>query len=101
MALSIYDSNVKKYGVKENMNVPRVAMLTFAREQQQQMQHIVNRYLFDLTVSEINENNAKDDNTKEAYRQKAAEYAATVKQTVKSLEIVNELVKELEDELDN
>ena len=95
--LATYKQNATKFGITAEHNVEDVAKLTFAREQAQQMQHLINRLLFDLATTAIHLEDAKDENTKAAYRQKTSDYERDLRQTKSALDIALELVKELED----
>ena len=98
--LKTYEEQAKKFGITDAHNVPVVARLAFAREQQQQMQAMVNRLLFDLSTTEIHKLSAKDETTKAAYSQKGDQYANDLRQTKSALDIAIELVKELEDSIE-
>lgn len=97
--LEIYKEVAKEFGAIGELNAAPVSQLAFAREQADQMQHIVNRLIFDVTQSKILEGNAKDDSTKSAYEGKRRQYENDLRQTVASLTNTIELVKELEKEV--
>lgn len=95
--LTTYKEVAKKFGITDEHNMSDVGKLAFAREQAQQMQHITNRLLFDITTTRVHLESAKDENTKAAYTQKANEYERDLRQSKSALDVALELVKELED----
>lgn len=94
--LALYKETAKKFGVTEAMQVPDVAKLSFVRSQVQEQQSIINRLLVDLTLSYLHAENAKDENTKAAYTNKASGYENDLRQLVATLSIDLELLAELE-----
>lgn len=97
--LQTYKEVAKQFGATGELNAAPIAQLAFAREQADQMQHIVNRLVFDITQSKLHEANAKDENTASAYEGKRRQYEGDLRQTVASLKLTQELVKELEKEV--
>lgn len=97
--LATYKQIAKNYNITDDKNAPVAARLHFAREQQNQMQQIINRLLFDLATTTIRKDNAKDEETKTAYQDLISKYAKDLRQTRDGVEVTNELVKELEAEL--
>ena len=98
--LSLYNENAKKYGITEEMQVPNVAKLGFVRSQVQEQQSIINRLLVDVSITQTHLDNAKDEQTQEAYSKKVGEYGGDLRQLVSALKINLELLKELEDVVD-
>lgn len=94
--LEIYKETAKKFGVTEEMQVPDIAKLTFVRAQVQEQQAIINRLLVDLTISYIHLDNAKDQQTTTAYRNKASSYESDLFQMVATLNVDLQLLSELE-----
>lgn len=95
-ALETYNAIAEELGITDDFNTPPVARLSFAREQANQMKILVNRYLFDLTMTKTRMEQAKDDDSKAAFRNKVSEYEQQLRQTRDGLKIATELVKELE-----
>ena len=94
--LERYNETAKELGITEDMNVPVVARLGFAREQATQMKSIVNRSLFDLTMAYSAMENAKDENTVAAYKDNISKHERELRQTRDALALTNALVAELE-----
>lgn len=94
--LEQYNQIAEKHKITEELNVPLVARLGFAREQSNQMKQIVNRLVFDLTMTYVRMEAAKDEDTKAAYLNKISEYERDLRQTRDGLVSANELVSELE-----
>lgn len=97
--LTTYKEQAKEFNITEDKQIPGVAKLNFARTQVQEQQQIINRLLVDLTMTLIQAESAKDDNTKSAYEGKATGYRNDLRQLTASLDIVSALVKELEKEV--
>ncbi len=95
--LKKYREVASKFGISAEYNLEVVGMLSFAREQAIQMQHIVNRLLFDITTSYLRMEDSKDDSTKAAYLKKANEYESDLRQTKAALDVALPFIKELED----
>ena len=93
--LSIYKEVLQECGVREEVNVPPVARLTYVQEQAQQQKAILNRLLFDLATAVYNQNESKDDTTKHAHRQKADGFRNDIRQIKTALEINLTLIDEL------
>lgn len=98
--LTVYTEQAKDLGITDELNVPMIARLSFVREQGQQMAQVVNRLLYDLALTELGLQAAKDDTTKAAIEQQKAKYINDLRQTRDSLIPTLELVKELEAQLD-
>ena len=96
-ALKIYNEQAGAFGIKPENNVPDVAKLSFVRAQANEQCQIINRFLYDLTLTEIRLSGAKDETTKEAYSAKKAEYSKELRQLVETHNVTIGLVKELED----
>ena len=94
--LEQYNQIADRHKITEELNVPLVARLGFAREQSNQMKQIVNRLVFDLTMTYVRMEAAKDEDTKAAYLNKISEYERDLRQTRDGLVSANELVGELE-----
>jgi len=94
--LERYNQIADKHKITEELNVPPVARLGFVREQANQMKQIVNRLVFDLTMTAVRMDEAKDEDTKAAYLNKVSEYERDLRQTRDGLVSANELVSELE-----
>lgn len=97
-ALDLYKKAAKDFGVTDEMNVPLVERLSFARVQADEMKKVVNRLLFDVATTTVHENNAKDSTTASAYEGKRRQYENDLRQTVASLQTAIELVNALEKE---
>ena len=97
--LSVYKEVSKEFGVTDDKNVAQVGKLSFAREQAEQMKHIVNRLVYDIVTTRIHIEDAKDDTTKHALKSKCSQYENDLRQTVGALDVANKLVKELESEV--
>lgn len=97
--LSIYKQVAKDFKITSDKNVPLVGQLNFAREQADQMKHIANRLLFDITTTRIHLEEAKDPASQSAYRNKAATFENDLRQTSDSLDKTLTLIKEFEAEL--
>jgi len=95
--LERYNQIAKELEITEEMNVPAVARLSFAREQSTQMKSIVNRLLFDLTMAYAAMENAKDENTQAAYKDNISKHERELRQTRDGLKLTNELVGLLEE----
>lgn len=95
-ALEIYNETAENLGITDELNTRPVARLSFAREQSEQMKMLVNRLLFDLTMTKSRMNLAQDDDSRAAYAQKVSEYERDLRQTREGLKVALELVKELE-----
>lgn len=95
--LERYNQIADKHKITEELNVPAIARLGFAREQANQMKQIVNRLVFDLTMTNVRMDEAKDEDTKAAYLNKISEYERDLRQTRDGLVSANELVSELEE----
>lgn len=99
--LDLYNKIAKEQGITEDLNVSDIAKLSFVREQANQMKQIVNRLVFDLTMTQARLDEAKDENTIAAYKQKINQYEGDLRQTRDGLKSANELVKDLENALGN
>jgi len=95
--LERYNQVAEKHKITDELNVPPVARLGFAREQSNQMKMIVNRLVFDVTMTSARLEAAKDDDTKAALQQKVSEYEGQLRQTRDGLVVANELVSQLEE----
>jgi hypothetical protein len=95
--LDRYNKLADELGITEEMNVPPVARLGFAREQATQMKSIVNRLLFDLTMAYAAMEKAKDENTVAAYKDNISKHERELRQTRDGLVLTNELVTLLEE----
>lgn len=94
--LERYNKIAERLGITDDLNVSPIARLGFAREQANQMKMICNRLVFDLTMTNVRMDEAKDEDTKAAYLNKISEYERDLRQTRDGLKSANELVKELE-----
>jgi hypothetical protein len=95
--LETYNKVATDLNISDDLNIPVVARLGFAREQASQMKQIVNRLVFDLTMTKLRQAEAKDEDTVAAYGNKVAEYERDLRQTRDGLISANTLVKELEE----
>ena len=93
--LSIYQEIVKEFGVTDEHNVSPVGKLTYVQEQVQQQKAILNRLLFDLTTSIYNQNEAKDETTKDAHGQKGDSYRNDIRQIHAAIKTNLQLIDEL------
>lgn len=97
--LSIYNQVAEEFKITDEKNVAPIARLNFAREQADQMRHIANRLIFDITTTRLHAADVKDEQTKAAYAQKGSKYENDLRQTSDSLDKTLALVKEFEAEL--
>lgn len=97
--LAIYNQVAEEFKITDEMNVALVSRRNFAKEQAEQMQHIVNRLLFDISMTRIHGESAGDVATKAAYSQKAAQYENDLRQTRDSLEVALALAADFDKEL--
>lgn len=95
-ALQTYLAVAEEFGITDELNQTIPGRLGFAREQSNQMKSIINRLLFDITMAKVKVEEAKDEDTKQAYSAKINEYAGQLRQTRDGLKTTNELVADLE-----
>lgn len=95
-AFEQYNKEAEEFGITEELNVKPLKQLAFAREQSEQMKQIVNRLLFDLTMTKVRMAGTKDEDSKAAYNAKVTEYSQQLRQTRDGLKTALQLVKELE-----
>lgn len=95
--LEQYNKVAEKNKITDDLNVNQIQKLAFAREQATQMKMIVNRLVFDLTMTNSRLEAAKDEDTKAALAAKISEYEGQLRQTRDGLVVANELVKNLEE----
>ena len=95
-ALETYNKIAKDMGVTDELNVSPIAKLSFARAQAQEMQTLINRFLFDITIAKTKLSNAKDRDTKAAAENKVREYETQLAQIMDGLVIAMDLVQGLE-----
>lgn len=95
-AFETYNNIAEEFGITEDLTVKPVAKLRFAREQAEQMKIIVNRFLFDITMTQSRMEQAQDEDSKAAFEGKLREYGQQLRQTRDGLKVALELVKELE-----
>lgn len=93
--LSIYKQVLQECGVTEEVNVAPVARFTYVQEQALQQKAILNRLLFDLSTAIYNQNEAKDETTRDAHRQKGDGFRNDIRQIKTALEINLKLMDEL------
>ncbi len=93
--LAKYKEVVKEFGIPDEHNVSPVGKMTYIQEQVGQQKAILNRLLFDLTVSEVHKEQAKDKMSQDAHRKKADEYRNDLYQIHAALKINIQLIDEL------
>lgn len=93
--ISFYKDTVKEFEVDDSFTVSPVGKLTYLQEQVQQQRAIINRLLFDITISKIQAQNSKDDTTKNAHEAKGNQYKADLRQLIASVKINLQLIDEL------
>lgn len=97
--LFLYKQVAKDFKISDEKNVAPVARMNFAKEQADQMKHIANRLIFDIVTTRLHQEEAKDEASKAAYQQKAAQYENDLRQTSDSLDKTLALIKEFEVDL--
>lgn len=90
-----YKEVAKEFGVTDELNVSPVAKLTFVQEQVVQQRQIINRLLVDISTTLVEQENAKDLATKDAYRKKIDDYRNDLRQLVIGVKNGLQLIDEL------
>ena len=96
--LEEYKKIVKEFGIEDEQNVSPVGKMTYIQEQVGQQKAILNRLLFDLTISKVHQQEAKDQMSRDAHRKKADEYRNDLYQIHAALKINLQLIDELREE---
>jgi hypothetical protein len=95
--LSVYQRVFKEAGVGSEQDVDPVAKSAYLTDQISQQKQILNRLLFDRATSVYHQEQAKDDVSKNAHRQKSDGYQNDITQILSALKFNQQLLEELRD----
>lgn len=96
--IQIYKAILEEYGIKGSLDIHPRLKLAYLEEQIQQQQAILNRLFFDITVATNAMNEAKDQLSKDAHRQKVEKFRNDVWQILEGLKVNLKLAEELRSE---